>query len=180
MVQGPKRPLKRVWGDQLGLFIEDREARTRGKDLAVPDQSYQIKDLVEKMTSGVNLGQERAAIFGDGTATLDDVDLSKVGDMDLVDRQELHSNLKEQEASARATLRKQEAERKARVVGDQDRSGQKFERSKSSKYDDSKSSKVPKERRAPDRDDVANDRDDQVRPRRTRYEDDDRRPREDR
>lgn len=60
--------------------------------VTVPDESYSIRDLLEKFSRGVDPGVMRSPSY-DSDASHESVDLEKLRDSDLVDREEYSSHL---------------------------------------------------------------------------------------
>lgn len=103
--------------------VADRKSQT------VPDQSYSIKDLLSKHVHGVDLSVSNQPIWME--MDIDDVDMEKLGQYDLFDKEQTLVKAKEiilqagKEAAQRAAAAK-ELEDRGRV------------KSSSKKYDESK------------------------------------------
>lgn len=74
-------------GQQFELFSEDMEHPV-GPSMTVPDQSMTVQEILMKFTSGMDPGVVREGVYSD-TEDFDDLDLSQVNSMDLVDREDL-------------------------------------------------------------------------------------------
>lgn len=62
-----------------------------GESMAIPDQSYSIKDLVKKMARGVDPAISKVATYGgeDDEVDFDDIDLNQAQHADLADTDEI-------------------------------------------------------------------------------------------
>lgn len=74
---------------QYVLLEKDMET-PKGVSMTVEDDSYTVKQLLEKFARGIDPMISKVPLeLGDEDATLDDMDLNEVQRMDLVEREEL-------------------------------------------------------------------------------------------
>lgn len=81
---------------QRDFRLEKHHCETpTGVSLTVPDESYSIREILEKFTTGIDLRQQLARQPQyDSGASLDSEDLEKVQHLDLYEQQEQLENLK--------------------------------------------------------------------------------------
>lgn len=141
-----KKILLRKGGHQFELKLGDKE-KGGGKSMTVPNDSYSIKELLDRSIQGIDMGRGRDAIYGLGDADFDDHDLEKLAKMDHNERSEVLERNAEQLKVARAQLAADRAAKKK--AEDEERSRLKKEnensQSQSYKYDEKKSSRKREE-----------------------------------
>lgn len=146
--------LRKIW-PVFVLLASDKE-KPVGKSETIPDQSISVKELLLKFTQGIEpVG--RNPVYMSEDMSLDDVDLSKVGQYDLFDKDQLLVELKQRVLDSRKKLREAQEGKE----GNQEGAPVTSKKSKSSsyKYDDDASAR---KKGAPKSDDAAKRKDDQV------------------
>lgn len=75
----------------VGFVFADRDREKGGGPLiTVPDEAMSIREILEKFTEGIDMAVEKQAVYGEEDADFDlGIDLEKVNQLDLFDRQEL-------------------------------------------------------------------------------------------
>lgn len=118
------------------LTFTDIEGPNLGKRVTVPNDGYTIRELLDRFTSGVMPNVRREPMYPTEDMTLDDIDVEKLGQYDLFDKDQVLVQMKEIILRA---AKQQAAQRTAAEKGDQDRGDQSSEKkSKSYQYDKGK------------------------------------------
>lgn len=144
----PQKKLIRRGGLQFVLQLSDIEPGGGGSE-TIQDDSYTIKDLLEKHTKGIDLGLGKVPQYAED-ATHDDVDMEKFNNMDHNEKHEVAEQQRERMRELKLLQdqkKKNKADRLAKEQQDEERRRQKDEekniiKSESNKYD-SKQNKAP-------------------------------------
>lgn len=103
-----KSRMPRVRNSANFVFRKEDMERVSGKSsLTVQDDSYTVREILEKYSHGVDPQVVKRGVFPEEDAVLDDLDLEKVGQLDLFDRSELARDYREALID-RIALRKKE------------------------------------------------------------------------
>lgn len=114
-----KAGLDRRIRNTIDFVLEPRDMeKGGGKSLTVQDDSFTVRELLERHTTGMELSVTKAPIYGEADAELDGLDLEKVKQLDLFDRQELAREYGER-IDARVKLRKDEQEARVKAQKEQ-------------------------------------------------------------
>ncbi|WNK13096.1 MAG: hypothetical protein [Microvirus sp.] len=101
-----KKPrVSRQWPN-FKLRVSDMEI-TKGKSETIQDDSYTIKEILEKFSVGEITGEMRQPNFQEG-ASHESIDLRQAGAADLVDRMELLDSVRERQRVAAQKLKQAE------------------------------------------------------------------------
>lgn len=107
-----KKPtLLRKGGYQYELTVQDVENQLDKKSMTVPDQSYSVKDLLDKSKRGIDLGIDRNPQYSAADMSYDDDDVEKVSRLDINDKHQLQL---ENARKLRELKREQDSRKKSR------------------------------------------------------------------
>jgi len=115
MTQSAKKDVQRPKLRKGYYSFTDRESdfekSTVGRSQTVPDQSYTVKELLEKFTKNIDVGRVRTPIYMESDMSFDDHDVEEIQRMDVNDKDILRQ---ENEAKLRDLKRVQDARKKKR------------------------------------------------------------------
>lgn len=86
-----KSGINRRIRNTIDFVLEPRDREEHGgKSLTVQDEARTVEELYERVANGISMaGHVKEPVYGSVDASLDSLDLEKVGQLDLFDRQEL-------------------------------------------------------------------------------------------
>lgn len=108
--------MKRKWihAGEFKLTKSNME-KVRGKSQTIENDSYTVRELLEKHTQGIHPAVSKKETTSEQNATFDDLDLEKVTDMDMVETEEISKeylqkieDLNQQKAEAETKKEKEE------------------------------------------------------------------------
>lgn len=120
------------------LRKEDMEA-TRGKSLTIQDDSFTIKEILEKFTRGIDPMISKVGHYPDEEPDFDDEDLEQFNKLEFSEQREIMSDTSELGKKARKTIEKvkkdqEDAERekaiKAKIEAESKKKGDNLEEPK--------------------------------------------------
>lgn len=111
MTQAKVKRLRTAHDFKLGL--SDKEDHRFSKSQTVPDQSFSIQELLDKYARGVDVGVARNPVYPEQDSGFDDVDLEKVGQYDMFDKEQLLVQAKRDQVEAKRKLAEGEAAKAA-------------------------------------------------------------------
>lgn len=112
------------------------------KSLTQPNMAYTVREILDRFTAGTSPAVAQAPIWASEDMSIDDIDLEKLGQYDLFDKEQALVRAKEIILAARRqaeVLKRKDVERSTDSGGESDRGTRVSSgKSKSYKYDDSK------------------------------------------